>query len=54
MANSVLSRLVSLKNINSENIHIINKNLYRLLCRKELLIFAYNKVKAKYEVDTRH
>lgn len=47
MAKLVLDRLVSLKALNRKNHQAINKDLYRLLLRKDLIIVAYKNVKSK-------
>lgn len=46
MVSTVLTRLKTLKNINEKNNSIVNKELFRLLCKKELLIIAYNSIKS--------
>jgi len=47
MVNKGLDRLVSLREINSKNADLINKDLYRLLCKEEILTVAYNSIKSK-------
>lgn len=46
MGKSVLLRLESLKIRNSKNRDAVNKDLYRLLCNKDLLTTAYNLIKS--------
>lgn len=47
MVKSVLIRLESLRLRNKKNLLAVNKDLYRLLCNKELLIISYNIIKFK-------
>ena len=47
MGYKILLRLESLKKRNTKNKNAINKDLYRLLCNKELLAIAYNSIKSK-------
>lgn len=47
MGKSVLLRLESLKRRNDADSEAVNKDLYRLLCNKELLTIAYNSIKSK-------
>nr|YP_002600927.1 putative reverse transcriptase and intron maturase [Pyramimonas parkeae]ACJ71149.1 putative reverse transcriptase and intron maturase [Pyramimonas parkeae] len=47
MGQSILLRLESLKKRNCENKEAVNKDLYRLLCNKQLLTLAYNLIKSK-------
>ena len=47
MGYKILLRLESLKERNTKNRDAVNKDLYRLLCNKELLTIAYNSIKSK-------
>jgi group II intron reverse transcriptase/maturase len=46
MVSKILTRLKTLKHINENNNSIVNKDLFRLLCKKELLIISYNSIKS--------
>jgi len=47
MAQTVQQRLETLRKRNSENSSAINKDLYRLLCKKDLLSACYQSIKSK-------
>jgi group II intron reverse transcriptase/maturase len=47
MGLSILHRLESLRKRNSDNKDAVNKDLYRMLCNKELLSMSYNLIKSK-------
>lgn len=47
MVHTVLDRLKSLRLRNENNSTAVNKDLYRLLCNKELLTISYNIIKSK-------
>ena len=47
MANTVQQRLETLRKRNTENPKAINKDLYRLLCNKDLLSASYQSIKSK-------
>lgn len=47
MASIALDRLVSLKALNLKNPQAVNKDLYRLLLKEDLLIVSYNSIKSK-------
>lgn len=46
MVISVLDKLTSIRKRNELNKSAINKNLFKILCSKELLIISYNKIKS--------
>jgi retron-type reverse transcriptase len=46
MVMDVLGKLKSLKERNEKDKSAINKDLFRILCNKELLVIAYNKIKS--------
>jgi group II intron reverse transcriptase/maturase len=46
MVMDVLGKLKSLKERNKKDKSAINKDLFRILCNKELLVIAYNKIKS--------
>lgn len=47
MANTVQQRLETLRKRNSENPDAINKDLYKILCRKDFLSACYQSIKSK-------
>lgn len=47
MANTVLLRLETLRKRNSKDPNAINKDLYRLLCKKDFLSACYQSIKSK-------
>ena len=47
MASTVQQRLETLRKRNSENHKAVNKDLYRLLCRKDFLSACYQSIKSK-------
>jgi group II intron reverse transcriptase/maturase len=49
MGLSILQRLESLRKRNSDNRNAVNKDLYRMVCNKELLNVSYNLIKSNPE-----
>jgi group II intron reverse transcriptase/maturase len=47
MVMDVLGKLKSLKERNEKDKAAVNKDLFRILCNRELLVIAYNKIKSK-------
>jgi group II intron reverse transcriptase/maturase len=47
MASTVQQRLETLRKRNSENPNAVNKDLYRILCRKDFLSACYQSIKSK-------